>query len=179
LKASVIAAIPETTAARPARSIWRADERPDRGRHRRQPVEVADRASAPVGGEGGGDDRHREREHDRGPDPLHDPGADDQPRRRCAAAEDRGDGEGRDADDQDPTAAEDVAEAAAGDEKRGQRQEIAADHELEVAGRGAEVGRHPGQRQVQRKEVGWTMNIASEAAASTAPGGRPLAVSVN
>ena len=55
-------------------------------------------------------------------------------------------GEAADAGEEDPAASEAVAERAAEQDERGERQRVGVDHPLQAGGAGAEVGTDRGQR---------------------------------
>ncbi len=96
---------------------------------------------------------HRHREDQCSTDSLQRTEGDHQRGRRRHGTQRRCNAEQRDARQQGPSAAEDVADPPGRDHERAQRQHVDADHPLQIGGSAVEVRRHPGQRQVHREIV--------------------------
>ena len=85
------------------------------------------------------EDRERDGEHDRPADALDAAGEVEEERGGGCAAERRGDREERDADEEDPLSAEQVAQRAGVQHRRREHQGIGVDHPLEVGEGGVEL----------------------------------------
>ena len=84
------------------------------------------------GGKVADDDRKRRRVHQRRSDALDDACADQEAGAGREAARERGGREDRQADDEDPPAAEHVGELAAREHEHGEGERVPADHPLEL-----------------------------------------------
>ena len=104
--------------------------RPEHGRDPGPGGPGPDRLAARGALEGGGDDRQRAGHQQRPGDPLQGAGADQELVGGGDRAEDRGGAEGDQADDEHPPPPELVAEAAADQEQRDQREHVGLDHPL-------------------------------------------------
>ena len=99
------------------------------------------------------DDRERERVHERRADALHDARRDQAGVARRERTGGRGEREDREADEEDLLAAEAVAELAAEQDQRGERQEVGVDRPLEVLRRRLERALDRRQRDVHDRVV--------------------------
>ena len=130
-----------------------ADERPDRHRHPdgRAPDPEGRAALAAV--ELLRDDRERDGEHPGAADPLR-AAREDQPERRLRrAAERRGGGEERDRDEEDPLAAEQVAERARVEHRRRERERVRVHDPLQIGEGGVQLLVDVRQRDVDYRDV--------------------------
>ncbi len=89
----------------------------------------------------------------RGADALHHPGGHDRGLVDRQPARERGDAEQGHTDQQGPPAAQHVADAPAGHQQGGERQQVAGHGPLQVGGRHLQVARHLGQRHREREVV--------------------------
>ncbi len=116
-----------------------AEERPDRTGDARQTGPGADRLAPVVGMEGGGDDRQAAGHEQRSADALDRPRRDQQPGGRRHPAQHRGAGEHDGTGDEHRAMPIAVAEAAAEQQQRRERDEIGVDDPLQAGDRRAEV----------------------------------------
>ena len=116
-----------------------AEKRPDGRGDPAQPRPRADRASPILGMERGLDDREAPRREERAADALEDAGGDQELRARRERAQGRGEGEPDDPDVEDETPAHPVAQRTAQEDEGRERQEVAVEDPLEIAGRRAKV----------------------------------------
>ena len=130
-----------------------AHQRPRRVTQTRYAVGQPDRVAGAHRGEGVGQHADRHREDQGRTDSLQSAEGDHQRGRRRHGAQRRCQSEQRDAGQQRPPAAEDVADPAGRDHERTQRQHVDADHPLQIGGVAVEVRRHPRQRQIHREVV--------------------------
>ena len=98
------------------------------------------------GGNAGGQQRERERHHERRAGALHGAGGDQRADAGSEGTRSRGRGEQADAGGEHPPAAEAVAEQRAGHQQDGEAQGVAVDRPFELLDRGAEVDPDRAQR---------------------------------
>ena len=103
--------------------------------------------------EGRGDDRERPRHQERAGDPLQSPGPDQESGARSDRAERRRHAESRQPDHVDPTPPELVAQRAADEEQRDERERVGLDDPLLAGEAGVEVAGNRGQRDVDHRRV--------------------------
>ena len=112
---------------------------PDQGRDPRPRRPQPDRAPARLALEGRGEDRQRARDQQRAGHPLQRPGADQRLLAGRDRAEDRGRREPAEPDHEQPPATEQVAERAADEQQRDQRQHVGLDDPLLPREPGVEI----------------------------------------
>ena len=130
-----------------------AQQRPDRGRHAAQARPGADRACTITGPEARLDHREAAGRQQRSADALQQPREDQHLGVRCDRAQQRGGGEHADPDHEDAAAPEAVAQRPAEQDQRRERQQVAVEHPLQVAGGRVEVTTDVGQRDVDHGAV--------------------------
>ncbi len=116
-----------------------AEERTDGGGDTAEAGPRADRPAALAGFERGLEDRQAARREQRRADSLDDPGGDQRVHVRGDRTGDRGRGEHSGADEEDPPPPVPVAQGAAEEDQRGERQRVAVDDPLQVGERRIEV----------------------------------------
>ena len=130
-----------------------ADERTERGDDRAQARPRPD-GSGPVAGPERGRDHGQAPRHQQGRRrALQQAGDDEEVGRRRRRAQRRRHGEPREADDEHPPAAVEVAEGTAEDEQGAEGQQVGRQDPLELREAGAEVGRDRGQGRVDDRRV--------------------------
>ena len=117
-----------------------ADQRADRdGAADRGAVDAHRHPAFGAAGELLGDEREGDGEHDRAADALQATGEVEEGRVGGERAEQRGEGEDREADREDASAAQPVGQRAGGEDQGGEREGVGVDHPLQVGEAAAEV----------------------------------------
>ncbi len=116
-----------------------ADHRAERDRQAADTAPGPEREPAPLRWDRGRQDRERQRQHDRAAEALQRPRTDQRTRAWGERRKGRGDREDRQADAEQPAAAEAIAERGAGQEQHGERQRVGVDGPLELFERRAEI----------------------------------------
>ena len=129
------------------------DHRADRGRHPRQAGPRADRGRPVLVPERRLDQRQRAGRQQCGADPLEHAQRDELAGALGGGAQRGRHEEPRDPDEVDPSPPEPVAEGAADEHERGQGEQVAVDHPLQLGQRGAEVAPDGAQRDVDHRPV--------------------------
>ncbi len=130
-----------------------AADRTDRGRDRAEARPRADRAASFGLVEGGADDRQAAGHEEGGAHALHGAAGNQHRRRGRHAAGHGGEGEEDQAGEEDPLAAELIAERSADQDEGAEKQRVRFDHPLHVGDRGVKVGLKRGQRHVHDRAV--------------------------
>ena len=130
-----------------------ADERADHGRDPGPGRPRADRRAALAGRERGDDERERARGEQRAERALQRAAGDQQLDARRDGAQHRDDAEAGDAEREDAPLAEDVAERAADQDQRAERQQVGVRDPLLPGQPAAEIVANRGQRDVDRRGV--------------------------
>ena len=125
-----------------------ADRGPQSEREARDARPDADRLRALVRREGNGDDRERSRHQQRSADALKSAERDQLRRRAGQPAQQRGEGEDREAGEEHPLAPVAVAEDAAGQQQAREREHVPVDDPLQPAHAGAEIARQSRKRHI-------------------------------
>jgi hypothetical protein len=138
----------------------------------------ADRARAALGRKGVDEDREGERRHERAADALERPRDDELGVGARECAQRRAGGENREADEVDPLATVAIAERAADEDQRRQREGVSADHPFEVARRDVQIALDRGSATftivTSSRIIPWAMHMAT----SVSPGRGPCAASI-
>ena len=129
------------------------DQRADRDGQARQPAVDADDHAPALHGKRSRQDRQAERQDGRAAQALHGTGGDQRGRAGRQGTGGRGEGEQRQARDEDPAPPEAVGERGGGDDTRGERDAVGVHRPLQGRQPDVEVTLHPRQRRYYHQRV--------------------------